>query len=136
MEVFFLLVIDLPKVILNVAWGTLLVIIAIILYRLLLRRMKRDVMDNSGFVVLHRSEKEPAWGAIQLYFTSEKPGKGIFRLYAKGGQAEWVLFDGEFKPGNTIVNFDTTKVPNGWYYYEVKTENQKTYKLLEIKNKV
>ena len=136
MEAFFLLVIDLPKVILNVAWGTLLVIIAIILYRLLLRRMKRDVMDNSGFVVLHRSEKEPAWGVIQLYFTAEKSGKGTFRLCAKEGQAEWVLFDGEFKPGNTIVNFDTTLVPNGWYYYEVKTENQKTYKLLEIKNKV
>jgi hypothetical protein len=134
METGFFLVIDLPKLIVNVAWGTLIVIVAIILYRLLLRKLKKGVMDNSGYIVLHRSEKEPAFGAIQLYFTAEEPGNAVFRLYEKNGDKEWMLFEGDFKQGNTIVNFDTTSVPNGWYYYEVKTANQKTYKLLEIKN--
>lgn len=136
MDTGFLLVIDLPKLIINVAWGTLLIIVAIILYRLLLKRLKKGVMDNTGFVVLHRSEKEPAYGDIQLYFSAEKPGNAVFRLYEKNGDKEWILFEGDFKAGNTIVNLDTTTVPNGMYYYEVRTENQKTYKLLEIKNHV
>jgi hypothetical protein len=130
------LVIDLPKLIVNVAWVTLSVILAIILYRLLLRRLKRGVMDNVDYVVLHRSEKEPAFGSIQLYFTAEVPGNAVFTIYEKNGDREWVLFEGDFKVGNTIINFDTTTVPNGWYYYEVKTDNQKTYKLLEIKNDI
>ena len=116
METGFFLVIDLPKLIVNVAWGTLIVIVAIILYRLLLRKLKKGVMDNSGYIVLHRSEKEPAFGAIQLYFTAEEPGNAVFRLYEKNGDKEWMLFEGDFKQGNTIVNFDTTSVPNGWYY--------------------
>ena len=136
MDTGFLLVIDLPKLIINVAWGTLLIIVAIILYRLLLKRLKKGVMDNTGFVVLHRSEKEPAFGDIQLYFSAEKPGNAVFRLYEKNGDKEWILFEGDFKAGNTIVNLDTTTVPNGMYYYEVRTDNQKTYKLLEIKNHV
>jgi len=134
MNTIFILVIDLPKVILNVTWGTLIVIVAIILYRLLLRRMKKDIIDNKSFLVLHRSEQEPAFGDMQLYFSSDNPGSAVFRLYEKNGDKEWILFDGEFKAGNTIVNFDTKSVPNGWYYYEVKTENQKTFKLLQIKN--
>lgn len=136
MKIGFFLVIDLPQLIVNVTWVTLAVIVAIILYRLLLRKMKKSVMDNRGFIILHRSEKEPAFGDLQLYFTAENPGSAVFRLYEKSGEKEWILFDGEFKEGNTIVNFDTTTVPNGWYYYEVKTENQKTFKLLEIKNEV
>lgn len=130
------LVIDLPKLIVNVSWVTLSVILAIILYRLLLRRLKRGEIDNIDYVVLHRSEKEPAFGSIQLYFTAEVPGNAIFRLYQKNSHLEWVLFEGDFKSGNTIINLDTTTVPNGWYYYEVKTDNQKTFKLLEIKNDI
>jgi hypothetical protein len=134
MNTVFFLVIDLPRVIVNITWVTLAVVIAIILYKLLLRKLGQSKMDNTSFVVLHRSEKEPAFGDVQLYFTAEKPGKCVFRMYEKSGLNEWVLFEGDFKEGNTIVNFDTTTVPNGWYYYEVKTPLQKTYKLLEIKN--
>lgn len=132
----FFLVIDLPRMIINITWVTLTVIMAIILYRLLLRKLKKSVMDNTNFVVLHRCEKEPAFGDIQLYFTAQNPGKAVFQLYEKNGDKTWTLFEGDFKSGNTIINFDTRTVDDGWYYYEVKTENQKTFKLLEIKNNV
>jgi hypothetical protein len=129
-----LLVIDLPRLILNITWVSLFFVIFIIAYRLLLRRMKKDQIDNSQYITLYPVEKSPASGNIQFYFTSDHPIELTFRLYDKENTQEILLFKGEANKGNTIIDFDTTTLPNGFYYYEIKTENQKTFKLLEVKN--
>jgi hypothetical protein len=130
----FLLVIDLPRLILNITWVALFFVLFIIAYRLLLRRMKKDQIDNSQYITLYAVEKSPASGNIQFYFTSEHIIDVVFRLYDKANTQEIILYQGPSKKGNTIIDFDTTTLPNGFYYYEIKTENQKTFKLLEVKN--
>lgn len=130
----FLLVIDLPRVVLNITWATLVVVLMIILYRVILQRMKKGLIDNSTFIILHTVEKSPAHGMIQFYFTSEQSTEAILRLYDKAETMELILHKGAVKKGNTIIDFDTTTLPNGLYFYEIKTNDQKTFKLLEVKN--
>jgi hypothetical protein len=129
-----IMVIDLPRLILNLTWISLVVLVLIILYRLLLKRMKASLIDNTQFLVLHSVEKSPAYGAIQFYFQAEQAGNAVFRLYDKAESMEIILLDGPYKKGNTIIDFDSTQIPNGVYYYELLTENQKTSKLMEVKN--
>jgi hypothetical protein len=129
-----IMVIDLPRLVLNLTWISLVILVIIIVYRLVLRRMKRSMIDNTQFLVMHSVEKSPAYGAIQFYFQAEQAGHAVFRLYDKAETMEIILLDGAYKKGNTIIDFDTTQLPNGLYFYELRTENQKTSKLMEVKN--
>ena len=128
------LVIDIARVIVNIGWGSLVVVILILLYSLLLRRMKRGQITLDEYVELYPLDKEFATETVQFFFKNKAAKDILFTVYAKDESFHEVIANKNFKPGGHILKFDTTKVPNGKYYFEVKTENQKTSKLMEVKN--
>jgi amino acid permease len=127
-----LLVIDVIKVMTVVGWVSLAIIVFFIFYRILLQRMKRSVMLQDKYIRLDPFEGEKAVGEVQFFFTAEEEKQVQFRIYDKKGEQEMVLKDEVVKKGGHVVNFDSTKLPNGIYFYEIKTPNQKTSKVIEI----
>jgi hypothetical protein len=128
------LVIDLAKVIVNIGWFSLVVLVLIVLYRLLLKRMKRGEIKLDEYVELYPLDSEFATGTVQFFFKNKAPKEVQFIIYSANESFSEVLTDQTYKPGGHILKFDTTKVPNGKYYFELKTENQKTSKLMEVRN--
>lgn len=127
-----LLNVDIYRFIVNFCWFSLFVILVLIGYRMLLRRFKQNIISKEDFVSLYPVQNGS--GEIQFLFEAIKPGSGTLKLFPKDGGEEIVLFDGEYTAGNTIIRFDTRKLSNGPYFYELKTEFQKSSKLLEIRN--
>jgi hypothetical protein len=129
-----LLVIDLARVIVNIGWISLVIVVFILLYSLLLRRMKRGQITMDDYVELLPIEGDFAKGSIQFYFKNKAPKNIEFTIYNENNSFSKVIADELYQPGGHILKFDTTQIPNGRYYYEVKTENQKTSKLMEVRN--
>lgn len=128
------LVIDIARVIVNIGWVSLVVVLLILGYILLLRRMKRGQISMDDYVELHPIDSEFATGWVQFFFKIKAPKKILFIIYAENDMFFEVLTNKMYQPGGHILKFDTSEMPNGRYYYEVITENQKTSKLMEVKN--
>lgn len=128
------LVIDLARLIVNVGWGALIVLLFILLYALLLKRLKRGQIPQEEYIELYPLETEFAVGTVQFFFKTKVEKHVLFRIYSFDEQLEEVLSDQLYKPGGHILQLDTTKLPNGKYFFELKTDNQKTSKLMEVRN--
>lgn len=128
------LVVDVIKVMQVIGWVSLALIVFFIFYRMLLQRFKRSTMLADNYVRLHPFDGEKASGEIQFFFTADEEKQVRFIIYDKHLKQEVVLKDELVKKGGHVVNFDSTKLPNGIYFYEIKTPNQKTSKVLEIAN--
>ena len=129
-----LLVINLSRMIANIAWATLIIIVLIILYRLLLKRLKRSRPSQENYIVLHPIEHNPASGTIQIFFEQKLPKKAKVSIYNTEETVSEIIEEKEFGAGGNVISIDTTKFQNGSYFLEVKTEFQKSSKLFEIKN--
>lgn len=128
------LVIDVARIIVNIGWLSMLIIVFVILYRLYLKKIKSKQVDPNVFVELSPIEKVPAKGEIQFYFTMKQPQKVTLKLYSQKGNFSEILCDEEKKPGSHVISFDTTQVEDGWYFYELITVKQKSTKMMEVKN--
>lgn len=128
------LAINLSRMIANFAWGSLILIVFIILYRLLIRRMKRGRMSTEGFLVLHSLEKDPASGEVKFYMELSNDMIVKLTVYDEANTMQRVIKEEMLTKGGNIISFDTTQLENGIYYYEAKTDVQKTSKKFEIKN--
>lgn len=130
----FLLVINLSRMIANIAWVSIVIIVFIILYKLLLKRLKRGRPSEENFLTLHPIEQNPASGTIQVFFEQKLPKKVKISIYNVDGSIDKTIEEKEFSAGGNVISLDTTEFENGNYYLETKTEFQKTSKLFEIKN--
>jgi hypothetical protein len=128
------LVIDLARIVVNVGWISLFLVLFIIGYRLLLRNMKKGLVDQEPFVELSALESDKASGDIQFFLKLQTPKHVHFSVYGKSSDFKLVLKDQELDKGGHVVNLKSTDLENGWYYYEVKTDNQKITKLMEVEN--
>lgn len=125
---------DIARIITNIGWGTLVIIVFIILYRLLIRKMKKGVVDQKKFAELSSTDDSKKSGEFQFFIKLSEPKKVLFRVYGKSSDFEKVIVDKELAKGGHVIKFDSTEVPNGFYYYELKTDNQKITKLIEVNN--
>ena len=128
------LVVDVIKIMTVIGWVSLAIIVFFILYRMLLQRFKRQTMLQDNYIRLSPFEGEFGKGTIQFFFTADEEKEVLFRVYDKSGEYEVVLKNEVVKKGGHVVNFNTLEVPNGIYFYEIKTPNQKTSKVIEILN--
>lgn len=129
-----LLVIDLARVIVNIGWISLTIIVFILAYRFMLKRMKRGIIKPSDYVKLSTLESDDQKGEIQFFFKTPIEQLITFRIYGKASDFEKQLLKKSLQKGGHIVKFDTTKISNGMYFYELTTEDQKITKLFEVKN--
>jgi len=128
------LVIDVARIIVNVGWFSMLIIVFVILYRLYLKKIKSTQVNPNDFVELSPIEKVPAKGEIQFYFTMKHPQKVTLKMYSQKGDFREILCDEEKKTGSHVISYDTTQLIDGWYFYELITPKQKSTKMMEVKN--
>jgi hypothetical protein len=130
----FFLALDVARFITNAAWASLALIVILIIYFRILRRIKKKQVDHDSYVRLKSFNTEEISGEVQIYVELEQ--EKIFQLYwkNKANDETLMIFDGTKKKGGHIFTFDTKQLQNGFYFYELTTSNQKISKLVEVQN--
>ncbi|RYM33535.1 hypothetical protein ERX46_11390 [Brumimicrobium glaciale] len=129
-----LLVIDIKQAIANIAWITLFISLFLIAYRILVRRMKSGQIEKKLYLTLHPIEKDPALGVVPIFMEMNTPMNVEVSVFSTDDSIHKVIEHKTYKKGGNIIQFDTRNFENGFYFYQAKTENQKTRKLIEIRN--
>lgn len=112
---------------------TLFIVIGIILYRLLLRRLSKGKVNMDTFCTLYSLEKNPVSGEVEFYFVSPDMIKVEFSIWKENDKIVELKND-YFKKGGHIVRFDSTTLPNGEYFFGLVTSKQRTIKRFKIQN--
>lgn len=112
---------------------TLFIVIGIILYRLLLRRLSKGKVDMDSFCTLYSLEKNPVSGEVEFYFVSPDMIKVEFSIWRENEKILELKND-YFKKGGHIIRFDSSKLPDGEYFFGLVTSNQRTIKRFKIQN--
>ncbi|MCC5923511.1 MAG: hypothetical protein JJT77_06980 [Crocinitomicaceae bacterium] len=130
----FFLALDVARFITNAAWASLALIVILIIYFRVLRRIKKKQVDHDSYVRLKSFNTDEISGEVQMYVELDQ--QKTFQLYWKNKSNEDILiiFDGTKKKGGHIFTFDTKQLQNGFYFYELTTDNQKISKLVEVRN--
>lgn len=121
-------------VIKGVSWSSLVVLIVVTIYRWLLRSLSKGSIDKADYCDLYSLEIEPASGELPFYFTSEKEKEVTLSLLDNEMNVIQEIAKKECKVGGNIVRFDSTQIPNGDYFYSLKTDNQKIVKKMTVLN--
>lgn len=125
---------NIVKISIGILLSSIFILIAIILYRKLLLRMNRGEITKKDYCVLYGLENNPAKGLLEFYFTCESPKSVVFEILNKDFESIRTIFEADVNADGHIVRFDSTELENGTYYYQLKTENQKTSKKMIIFN--
>ena len=112
---------------------SLFIILAIILYRLLLRKLSKGKVDMDSFCTLYSLEKNPVSGEVAFYFVAPDMIKVEFSIW-KENEKVFELKNDYFKKGGHIVRFESTSIPDGEYFFGIVTSNQRTVKRFKIQN--
>lgn len=118
----------------TVLWVSLLIILCIILYKKLLKKWQKDQPNADEFVILYALENPISKGVVEFLFEQKRKKNIHFSIEDKIGKELKVLLNDESKSGQHILKFDTTVLPDGNYFFVLKTDNQSTSKLMRIRN--
>jgi hypothetical protein len=129
-----LLVIDIKQTIANIAWITLFILIFLIIYRIVMRRLKRGQIEKKLYLILHPIEKDPAVGVVPIFMEMNTPMNVEISIFSTDNTVKKVIEHKTYNKGGNIIQLDTRNFENGFYFYQAKSENQKTKKRIEIKN--
>ena len=118
-----------------VLWITLGLLLFFITYRQLLNRLKRGRINKDLYITLHPIEKNPASGIVSIFIESKAEIEMELSLIPfENHNTPQVIEVKKLSRGGNILQLDTTKIENGIYFYQAKTQNQKTRKIFEIRN--
>jgi hypothetical protein len=113
---------------------SLALIIFIIAYKKLLAYLSKGEIPDEKYCVLNTLEVNPASGEIEFYFTNEEEKFVYLEILNPDFSLNQELTAKVFKVGGHIIRFDSTSIPNGNYYYQLRTDNQKTMKKFDVLN--
>ena len=112
---------------------TLGILIVIIFYRLLIKYLSRKVIMPKDYCTLYDVEFPKSSGEIAFYFTTSTTREVHLFLQDLSGKTYDVVMQ-TFDEGGHICRFNSTTIPNGSYFYVLKTINQEIKKRIEINN--
>jgi hypothetical protein len=112
---------------------SLLIVLGIVLYRLLLRRLSKGKVDMESFCTLYSLEKNPVSGTVEFYFVAPDMIKVEFSIW-RDNEKILELSNDYFKKGGHIIRFDTKEISNGEYFFGIVTSSQRTIKRFRIEN--
>ena len=116
--------------ILFITFGILMIIV---IYRLVLRRLSKGRVIHSDFCTLYSLEKNPVNDTVEFYFTT--PVSQHIRFCIWKENEEFIELKNEDVPkGGHIIRFDSRTLENGLYTFGLVTKKQKTIKKFEIRN--
>ena len=118
----------------GILWVSLILLLLILGYKRLIRSLRKDNFDPADYCELYNLESEPASGELPFYFTASKVKQiRLVILDANMNEVKEVVTK-DCKEGGNIVRFDSNQLPNGEYFYCLKTDNQKVMKKMTVKN--
>jgi hypothetical protein len=129
-----LLVIDIKQTITTIGWSSLVLLVLFIVYRKLVKRMKQGRIEKELYLVLHPIEKLPASGIVPIFIEMNTPMEVELSLFSNDLVTNKIIEKKAFKKGGNIIQLDTREFENGFYFYQAKSNNQKTRKRFEIRN--
>lgn len=112
---------------------TLLILLAIIAYRYLLKYLSKGNVNQALFCELYSLDHEPAMGEVSFYFVCPEMTFVTFCIW-KGDEVIKQLTSKEFEKGGHILKFQTSEIENGVYYFGIETAKQKTQKRFTVQN--
>lgn len=113
---------------------TLALLVLFIAYKKLLAYLGKGAPVKEHYAVLYGIEANPVRGEVEFYFTLEKPRNVAFWILDRQMNELVLLKEDDFGGGGHIVRFDSATLPNGVYFYGLKSDNQKTIKRMTIEN--
>lgn len=126
--------VTLTKTLLGGLIVTLAILVLVIAYRKLLGYLGKGAPVKEHYAVLFGLENNIVKGEAEFYFTLEKPRHVAFWILDKQMNDLVLVKEEDFSNGGHIVRFDSTTLPNGVYFYGLKSDNQKTIKRMQIDN--
>lgn len=121
-------------VLIGMLWVSLVALVSYIFYKWLLNKMSKGAIQHEDYCILSTIEKNPTSGEIVFYFTSNEVRKVRIVILDSQMNDYLEVSNEECSKGGNIVRFDSTKIPNGEYFYGLLTENQKTVKKMTVIN--
>ncbi|MEJ6776086.1 MAG: hypothetical protein QNK85_02025 [Crocinitomicaceae bacterium] len=121
-------------VLIGILYASTTLLITSIAYRRLLSYFGRSAVKHEDYCQLDSLEVSPASGELSFYFTS-KVERYYQLLVLDTEMNEFIeIVAQDCKIGGNIIRFDSSKLPNGDYFYCLKTDNQKVSKKMTILN--
>jgi hypothetical protein len=112
---------------------TLLILVAIIAYRYLLKYLSKGRVDQALFCELYSLDHDPASGEVSFYFVCPELTLLSFKIW-DANQVVRELTNKEYPQGGHLLRFQTSELPNGTYFFGIETSKQKTQKRFNIQN--
>lgn len=122
------------SVALGVLSVSLAILILIIAYRKLLGYLGKGSTPKEKYAVLYSIEIQPSKGVVDFYYELEEEKEVELALLNENMDFLQTLDKRTAKIGGNKVPFDTTTLANGPYFFELRTENQKTAKKIRVEN--
>jgi len=122
------------KVVLIVLMTSLTLLVLIILYKKLIAHLNKAAIPEEDYCTLYPLENHPSKGEIEFYFTTIKARKITLEILNDDLSPNSIIVEKDITVGGNIIRFDTNKLPNGTYFYQLRTENQKAMKRFSIVN--
>ncbi|MDG1148130.1 MAG: hypothetical protein P8N52_07480 [Crocinitomicaceae bacterium] len=126
--------VSLYDILIGILYTSIILLVIVIAYRRLLNYFGREAIRHEDYCQLESLEISPATGELPFYFTS--PVERSYRLLILDGDMNEFMevVAQDCKVGGNIVRFDSSKLPNGDYFYCLKTDNQKVSKKMTVLN--
>ncbi|MFA5573893.1 MAG: T9SS type A sorting domain-containing protein [Brumimicrobium sp.] len=119
----------------KVLWISLaLLLLFIIVYTVILRKFKQSKIEKTLFINVHPLDQNPVSGIATLYIETYTPIEVEISIFPTDMSSVTVIEKKTLKKGANIIKIDSTKFENGFYFYQVITPNQKSKKIMEIRN--
>jgi hypothetical protein len=125
---------SISKVLIGILCVSLALILIYIAYKKLLAYLGKGTPSPNDYCVLYALEIEPAKGELEIYFTSAVPRTVAIEILNDDLSLNTIIIEKEYSDGGHIIRFDSNTLPNGNYFYCLRSDNQKTMKKMRIQN--
>ena len=113
-----------------VLWSLLILVVAAWIYLYITKKKKAG---NKKYPYLENLAKIKNRGVIQFYFELPNEEQIIFYLLDEKGN-KTIILEEKRKAKSHVIEFDTTKLENGTYYYCMQSEGFSNQKKIIIDN--
>ena len=125
---------SISKVVIGILLTSITLLILIIAYKKLLARLGKGNPIKEDYCVLYNLEESPSQNEVAIYFTCNSERSILLELLSNELTTIQIIAEKIVQEGGHIIRFDTNSIPNGTYFYCLKTDNQKTMKKMIVAN--
>ena len=125
---------SISKVVIGILLTSITLLILVIAYKKLLARLGKGNPIKEDYCVLYNLEESPSQNEVAIYFTCNSERSILLELLSNELTTIQIIAEKIVQEGGHIIRFDTKSIPNGTYFYCLKTDNQKTMKKMIVAN--